>query len=97
MRIYLELGLDDAMRQEAAKHYDEHAGLYEVGMTCWPLSGTLYDEPERGGYSQKMTSPGYGVNLAYHASVPHATDRCSSPSSAKRLSKRAVTFVFSPN
>ncbi|CAD6591652.1 MAG: hypothetical protein ASARMPRED_005533 [Alectoria sarmentosa] len=30
MQIYRELGLYDAMRQEAAKHYDEHAGIVNV-------------------------------------------------------------------
>ncbi|KAK4541061.1 hypothetical protein LTR36_008286 [Oleoguttula mirabilis] len=30
MQIYRELGLYDQMRQESAKHYDEHAGIYDV-------------------------------------------------------------------
>ncbi|KAK5120789.1 hypothetical protein LTR85_005855 [Meristemomyces frigidus] len=30
MQIYRELGLYEQMRQESAKHYDEHAGIYDV-------------------------------------------------------------------
>ena len=30
MQIYRELGLYDAMRQEATKHYDEHVAIVDV-------------------------------------------------------------------
>jgi hypothetical protein len=30
IQIYRELGLYDLMREESAKHYDEHAGIFDV-------------------------------------------------------------------
>ncbi|KAL9132285.1 MAG: hypothetical protein Q9175_006543 [Cornicularia normoerica] len=45
MRIYLELGLYDAIRQEAAKHYDEHAGLYDVEWLAGRFLGPYTTNP----------------------------------------------------
>jgi hypothetical protein len=30
MQIYRELGLYDSMARESLKHYDEHAGIFDV-------------------------------------------------------------------
>lgn len=48
MQIYRELGLYEQMKQEAAKHYDEHAGLYDVESLAGKHIGTYMSDINEG-------------------------------------------------
>lgn len=100
MQIYRELGLYDAMRQEAAKHYDEHASIVNVESLAGRFLGSYMKNLNEVSTHRNLAMP---IDLSRASSqyrpqcVCSSRNRCSNLYCAKRSSKRAVIFGSPPN
>ena len=89
MQIYRELGLYEQMKEESYKHYDEHAGLYDVETLAGKKLGTFMKDINEG---LKHTSPTSRLFLTQQMFEPLLREHATRNGASLRFSTELVDF-----
>jgi len=89
MQIYRELGLYEQMKQESAKHYDEHAGLHAVESLAGKTLGTWMKDINEG---LEHISPTSRLFLTQQMFEPLLRDLATSKGADLRFNTELVDF-----